>query len=81
MKMIARHYAGILGSLGFVTVIVHGLLHEASAEATLVSASLGLAGFSLWGLIVGQVAASTISNSVRMQIRHELESRKEGSGN
>jgi hypothetical protein len=77
--MMARYYAGILGSLAFATVIMRGLLHGAGADSTLGTAMLCLLGFTLVGLVVGHLAATTIHEGVWQRMSAELEAQSEES--
>jgi hypothetical protein len=73
----AHSYAGILGIMAFATVLLQGLLHGAAADATLASALTCLLAFAAWGFVAGQIAASTVSQSVRARVWEELRARKE----
>ncbi len=68
----ARDYAGILGPLAFATLLIRGVLHDGSAEATLKIAALGLLGFTLLGLVAGKIAAVTVRDAVAARVNAQL---------
>jgi hypothetical protein len=70
---VGRLYAGILGHLAMLTVIVRGLRGGAGSEATLLVASLALAGFAVLGYIAGALASSIVEQSVRTRIAEEID--------
>ena len=70
-SQVGRQFAGILGPLAFLTVV----LREAAASdvpATMLHASISLFGFSALGYVLGQVSAWTVQESVRNQLVQEL---------
>jgi hypothetical protein len=69
----ARVYAGILGSLAMAVVICRGLLGLGGVESTITSAIAYLAIFSVVGAIIGQIAQSTVDESVRAKLQEQLE--------
>ena len=66
-------YAGILGLLAFLTFLARGMIHAADGEATLLGAWCCLVGFATLGYAIGGIAARTVEESVRADIRAELE--------
>jgi hypothetical protein len=73
-------YAGVLGPLAMAVVIIRGWLGSGGAEGTLSLATLYLVLFSVVGALIGQIAQSTIDESVRakleQQLSHQTESNK-----
>jgi hypothetical protein len=72
----ARHYAGILGALAFATALVHGIVHGAPIDATLVSATGCLLAFAAWGYVAGLIAAEAVSQAVRVRVIDQLQHRR-----
>jgi len=68
-----RVYAGILGPLAMAVVICRGLLGSGGVESTITSAITYLAIFSVVGAIIGQIAQSTVDESVRAKLQEQLE--------
>jgi hypothetical protein len=54
-------------------VIVRGLRSGAGSEATLLVASLSLAGFGLLGYLAGALASSIVEQSVRIRVAEEID--------
>jgi hypothetical protein len=75
-----RMYAGVLGPLAMAVVIIRGWLGSGGAEGTLSLATLYLVLFSVVGALIGQIAQSTIDESIRakleQQLSHQTESNK-----
>jgi hypothetical protein len=69
----ARVYAGILGPLAMAVVICRGFLGSGGVESTITSAITYLAFFSVVGAIIGQIAQSTVDESVRAKLQEQLE--------
>jgi hypothetical protein len=67
-----RMYAGILGPLAMAVVICRGWLGSGGIEITLSSAVAYLVLFSVVGAIIGQIAQSTIDESVRSKLEQQL---------
>ena len=68
-----RQYAGVLGLIAFCVGITRGVIHDSSAESTIVNATLGMFLFAAIGWIVGKIAESTVLQSVRTQANEELD--------
>lgn len=69
-------YAGILGSLAFVVVLVRGALHGSSADSVLMAGIVCLLVFSATGYVAGQVAEQVVRESVRNQFHEEMRNRE-----
>lgn len=67
-----RTYAGILGLLAMLVVVVRGMKNAAGVEGTLWTACINLAVFSLAGFILGSIAESTVKESVRKEMESRL---------
>lgn len=65
-------YAGILGPLAFVTVLLRGVVHGSSADSVLVSALVALVIFAVIGYALGIMADRAVLESVRQRFDHEL---------
>lgn len=70
-----RTYAGVLGCLAFATVLVHGAIHHAGLEATVVRAVGMMVGFAVVGFLLGSVAQNVVEESVRARMAQELAER------
>jgi hypothetical protein len=67
-----RRYAGILGTLAFSTVLVHGVTHDAGAAETLLRASGALVVMAGVGAIIGALAGWTVAEAVRASLIRRL---------
>ena len=67
-----RTYAGILGAIGFLTVVARGIASGGGLESTLKTASASLFVLAAVGAVVGQLAAWIVDESVRVQVHSEL---------
>ena len=67
-----RNYAGILGLLTFVAVLVRGLIRGASVTSTLQAACLVLFVFATIGYLAGKIAHSIVEQSVHGRMRTDL---------
>ena len=67
-----RSYAGVLGCVAFATVVIHGAIHHAGLEATVLRAVGMLIGFGVLGFVLGNVAENVVDESVRAKMAQEL---------
>jgi hypothetical protein len=67
-----RVYAGILGPLAMAVIICRGWLESGGVEGTLTLAIGYLAVFAILGACLGHIAQTTIEESVRAKIEHQL---------
>jgi hypothetical protein len=67
-----RAYAGVLGPLAMAVVICRGWLVSGGVESTLIEATASLALFAIVGAILGQIAQSTVDESVRAKLEEQL---------
>ncbi|MDA7951736.1 MAG: hypothetical protein MPJ24_09645 [Pirellulaceae bacterium] len=67
-----KHYAGILGIIAFLLALLRGILAGSRVETTLVVACACMFIFSLIGLIVGNIAYSTVNGSMEKVFEKEL---------
>jgi hypothetical protein len=70
--LVGRTYAGVLGCLAFATVVVHGAIHQAGIEATVLRAVGTMMGFGVLGFMLGSVAENVVEESVRAKMAQEL---------
>ena len=66
-------YAGILGTLAYVIVILRGVLQGYAVEGTIKLSILLLFVFAAIGYVIGKIAESTIEDSFQVQLQRELE--------
>ncbi len=66
-------YAGILGTLAYVIVILLGVLQGYAVEGTIKLSILLLFVFAAIGYVIGKIAESTIEDSIQVQLQRELE--------
>ena len=66
-------YAGILGTLAYVIVILRGVLQGYAVEGTIKLSILLLFVFAAIGYVIGRIAESTIEDSIQVQLQRELE--------
>ena len=66
-------YAGILGTLAYVIVILRGVLQGYAVEGTIKLSILLLFVFVAIGYVIGKIAESTIEDSIQVQLQRELE--------
>ena len=67
-----RIYAGVLGSLAFLTVLARSLVHTGGAESSIGQAIVCLLVFALIGGVLGQLAGWIVDDSVRSRLAAEL---------
>ncbi|MBI3838916.1 MAG: hypothetical protein HY288_13420 [Planctomycetia bacterium] len=65
---VGRRYAGILGLLAFLTIVMRGLVHGSGVESTLLAAAFHLVFFAFVGYLVGQLAGWIVLDSVRAKL-------------
>ena len=77
-----RVYAGVLGLIAFLTVLIRGAM-AGSFESTLCTAVAYLFAFAAVGAVVGRLAGWVVDESVRMRFSAELQARAiaDGEGN
>ena len=72
----ARTYAGILGSLAFLTVLARGLVNGGGVESVVYTAWCSLLAFALAGGAIGWLAEGVVRDSVKGQIEAEIAAKK-----
>jgi hypothetical protein len=75
---VARIYAGILGSLAFLTVLVRTIVHRSATDPALLRAWLSLLAFAAAGYVIGRIAEHTIDEMVKSHIAEHLEPQRAG---
>ena len=68
-------YAGILGLLAFVVILVRGAIHASSAESVLIAGVGFLIAFAAAGYVIGRVAEQVVLESVTRQFQDEMQNR------
>jgi hypothetical protein len=68
-----RAYAGILGPIGFGTVIARSLVNGEHVEAALVAAPFALFTFAAIGYVVGVIADRTIVDAIETKFHAQLQ--------
>ena len=66
-------YAGILGTLAYVIVILRGVLQGYAVEGTIKLSILLLFVFAAIGYVIGKIAETTLEDAIRVQLQRELE--------
>jgi len=72
---VARTYAGVLGYLAWVVVVLRGVKEGGATESVMLSAVVALFTLAAVGAVVGRLAAATVSESVRRQLAEEITAR------
>ena len=74
-----RDFAGILGSLAFLVVLVRGWMRGAGVEGTVEQALWLLFAFAFVGFLAGSVAERLTAESVRSRLEAEMKARENDS--
>jgi hypothetical protein len=69
---VSIRFAGILGSIALVTIVLEGLMRGAEVEQTLEAAAVSTALLCVIGYVVGKLASWVVVDSVRVQLAREL---------
>lgn len=69
-------YAGVLGPLAFVLVVMRGLIDGSSTESVLCMAAACLLIFAAAGYIAGRFADQVVWESVRKQFNDEMQAQE-----
>jgi len=72
-----RKYAGIMGPLALITVVLRGLIEGGGVESTLKMACLSLLAFAAIGWVVGTLAGHIVDESVRARFDAEIEAQRD----
>jgi hypothetical protein len=70
-----RAYAGVMGPLAFLMVVVRSLSRAGAVESTVFQAAVGLFAFAAIGYVIGQLAGWIVDDSVRAQLAAEMAAR------
>ena len=70
--IVGRIYAGVLGPLAVVVVVIRGLRRGAATETTMLAGALCLLGFAALGYIVGRIADGIVDDSAQTKVEFEL---------
>lgn len=71
--IMARAYAGVLGSLAVAVTFARGALAGAGFEGTAQTAVVAMLALAGVGLVVGWIAEATIDESVRQRLQTQIE--------
>jgi hypothetical protein len=71
--VMARAYAGVLGSLAWAVTFARGALLGGSVEATAQTAVVAMLLLAGVGLLVGLIAEATVDESVRQRLQQQLD--------
>lgn len=69
-------YAGILGPIAFLTMLIRGVVGGSSADGVLLSSALSLFAFAAIGYVIGRVADHIVLESVRQRFDRDLKARE-----
>jgi hypothetical protein len=72
----ARIFAGILGTLGFLTALARGLIHGSPTEPALWSAWWSLLALAAVGYVIGWIGGRTVEEAVTSRVAVELEAHR-----
>ena len=75
-----RAYAGVMGPLAFLTVLVRCLLRSVSVETMVWQAIAGLFLFAAIGGLIGQLAGWIVDDSVRGRLAEEIAAHAKSEG-
>ncbi len=67
-----RTYAGVLGPISFVVIVVRSLIDGDSVDSTLLAASLALFVFAAIGYVIGSIADKTVIQAIEFQFHSRL---------
>ena len=67
----ANLYAGILGLIAFLTVLIRAAIAGGGFEGTIQAGCVALAVFATLGFLAGKAATFVVDESVRLQLRDE----------
>jgi hypothetical protein len=73
---LGRAYAGILGPLAFIAVLIRGWRLGWPAESILLAAWLAFVALALVGLVIGWLGAWIVDDSVRARMLAEMAARE-----
>jgi hypothetical protein len=62
-----------MGLLGMVVLLLRAMVHGSSLDVTTPRAVIGMLSFLVVGAIVGAIAKRTVDDSVRLQLKKELD--------
>jgi len=62
--------------LAVVVVVIRGLRHGVAAETTMLTGTLCLLGFAVFGYIVGRIADEVVDDSAQTKVELELAARE-----
>ena len=72
----ARHYAGVLGLVAFVTVVVRGIAGGDGVQGTVQTAVISMIAFAVIGAIAGAIAEGIVRDAIQAKLLAEVENRE-----
>ena len=65
-------YAGILGPIAFVAMLIRGVVGGGSANSVLLSSTVSLISFAAIGYVIGRLAEQIVLESVKQRFDREI---------
>ena len=69
-------YAGILGPIAFLTMLIRGVVRGSSADGVLISSAASLLIFAAIGYVIGRIANHIVLEAVRQRFDRDLKTQK-----
>jgi hypothetical protein len=69
-------YAGILGPIAFLTMLIRGVVKGSSVDGVLISSAASLLIFAAIGYVIGRIAEHIVLEAVRQRFDHDLKTRE-----
>jgi hypothetical protein len=73
-------YAGILGPIAFLAMLIRGVMGGSSANSVLVSSMVSLFAFAAIGYVTGRLADQIVLESVKYRFDRELKAHEKEAG-
>lgn len=73
-------YAGILGPIAFVSILIRGVIGGSSANGVLISSAMGLILFAAIGYVIGRLADQIVLESVKQRFDREMKAHEKVAG-
>lgn len=74
--IVDRIYAGVLGPLAVVVVVIRGLRRGVATDTTMLAGALCLLSFAAIGYIIGRIADRIVDDSAQTKVELELAARE-----
>ena len=69
-------YAGILGPIAFLTMLIRGVVRGGSVDGVLISSVASLLIFAAIGYVIGRIAEHIVLEAVRQRFNRDLKTRE-----